>query len=343
MTITDRLSDLTILRDLALARLAAGYSRETDALLASVAEELTDWLKTNPELTDYAGRRLDRQIRELTDLVLIPAPDMADLPATEAAWVQGMLATVSVEAVIPATVATLAASTLVQGATLGAWFAKLETDTRFNIERTVKNGVALGRTNAQLARDVVGIISQGDKGAEPLKVTRRNATAIVRTATNTLANQARLATFEANSDVLAGVEWISVLDSRVSDRCKALDGKVWTFPDYTPRGHNIAWQGGPPAHWACRSSIVPITKTFREMGIDKDELPEGTRASAYGQVSAGTDMATWMKRQPREMVDDMLGKGKADLFLSGKITLTQLVDPKTLRPLTLSELRAKYN
>lgn len=342
MTITDRLSDLTILRDLALARLAAGYSRETDALLASVAEELTDWLKTNPELTEYAGRRLDRQIRELTDLVLIPAPDMADLPATEAAWVQGMLATVSVEAVIPATIGTLAASTLVQGATIGAWFAKLETDTRFNIERTVKNGVALGRTNAQLARDVVGIISQGDKGAEPLKVTRRNATAIVRTATNTLANQARLATFEANSDVLAGVQQQSTLDSRTSLTCQAYSGKVWSLPEYNPVAHSLPFNGGPPRHFNCRSSIIPLTKPFRQLGIDRDELPEGTQASAYGPVPASLNFDDWLKRQPKELADDVLGKGRAELWKAGKITLAQLVDGRG-QPLTLSELRAKYN
>ena len=93
----------------------------------------------------------------------------------------------------------------------------------------------------------------------------------------------------------------------------------------------------------CRSSLVPVTKSFRELGIDADEIPEGTRASQYGQVSAGTDFGAWLKGQPREVIDDALGKGRADLFLSGKISMSQLVDPRTLKPLTLAELRARYD
>ncbi len=48
--------------------------------------------------------------------------------------------------------------------------------------------------------------------------------------------------------------------------------------------------------------------------------------------------AKWLKSKPKEYVDDLLGKGRSDLFLSGKITLPQLLD-QSGRPLRLDELR----
>ena len=57
-------------------------------------------------------------------------------------------------------------------------------------------------------------------------------------------------------------------------------------------------------------------------------------------MRADITMAEWLKSKPKEYVDDLLGKGRSDLFLSGKITLPQLLD-QSGRPLKLSELRGK--
>lgn len=342
--LADLLASAAVLRDLLLARLASGYVTATERHMAEVAAEIEDFLKSGRELTEYQGRRLDRQIRELTSMVSIPAPDLSGVAADEARWQVATLASVGVEAVLPtaAALTVIADTALVQGATIGDWFSKLEAETRFNIERAVKVGVSLGRTNAQIIREIVGVISEGDKGPEAIKKARRDAEAITRTAVATVSNNARLATYEANADVLSGVMALVTLDGRTTrDICVPRSGKVWSVPDFKPVGHSIPFNGGPPLHWRCRTSLTPITRSFRDLGIDRDEIPAGLQASAYGPVASGLTFEQWLKTQPKELADDVLGKGRAELWQAGKITLTQLVDNKG-NPLTLAELRARY-
>ena len=50
-------------------------------------------------------------------------------------------------------------------------------------------------------------------------------------------------------------------------------------------------------------------------------------------------MTEWLKSKPKAYVDDLLGPGRAKLFLDGKITLSQLVSGSG-RELTLEELKA---
>jgi SPP1 gp7 family putative phage head morphogenesis protein len=220
-----------------------------------------------------------------------------------------------------------------------SWFDRLNDGMRFDMARAVKLGVSLGETNAQIARRIVG--AGGDKGPEVLPKGRRDAFSVTRTAVQTIANDARLATFEANEDIIKEVQWISTLDSRTSDICVARSGLIWTFPGYKPKGHDIPWLGGPPAHWACRSTVIPITKTFRELGIDQDEVPASTRASMDGQIAADTTFAQFLASKPPQFADEMLGKGRAQLWRDGKITLQDLLNPKGV-PLTLRQLEAEY-
>lgn len=69
--------------------------------------------------------------------------------------------------------------------------------------------------------------------------------------------------------------------------------------------------------------------------------PGGARASSDGPVAAKTTFEDWLKRQPASKVDDILGKERADLYLSGKLTLDDLVNGNG-KPLKVSELKSKY-
>jgi SPP1 gp7 family putative phage head morphogenesis protein len=234
----------------------------------------------------------------------------------------------------------VAQSSLIQGATMGNWFARLNESARFDIERVVKNGVSLGQTNAQIAKELIGV---GDKGGQPIAKARRDAMAITRTAVQTVAKDARLASLEANANIIKAVQWVSTLDSRTSEICMARSGKTWSYPDFKPIGHKIPWNGGPPAHWNCRSSFIPITKSFEELtgGKIKDKVEPATRASMDGYVAADLTFDQFLKNKPPEFADKMLGKGRAELWRSGKITLNQLLDQRG-NPLTLAQLKAQY-
>ena len=74
-----------------------------------------------------------------------------------------------------------------------------------------------------------------------------------------------------NSDVVKGVELHCVLDEGTCLTCLELDGTL-NPPEL-------------PIHEDCRCVTLPVLKTFRDLGIDVPEFPEGTRASAIGPVA----------------------------------------------------------
>ncbi len=119
------------------------------------------------------------------------------------------------------------------------------------------------------------------------------------------------------------------------------DGKRWTT-DSKPISHSIPYTV-PPLHFRCRCSMVPVLKTWEELGIDMQELPDGTWASMEGQVNDKT-FSDWLKRKESEtpgFADKTLGKGRAELFRDGKLTMDQMISGG--KPLTLGELKNKYS
>jgi SPP1 gp7 family putative phage head morphogenesis protein len=341
MNVSDKLLDLSVIRQLLLERVIAGQSVQLNKQLDAIAAALEKQLK-GKELSEYQGKRLDKAVAELKAVIDIKAPDLAELGVAEAEFFRDAMASVGIDAVLPpiSALESIAQGSLVQGATIGNWFSRLNESTRFDVERTVKNGVSLGQTNAQIAKSIMGI---GDKGGEPIAKSRRDAMAITRTAVQTVAKDARLASLEANADIIKAVQWVSTLDSRTSDICIVRSGKTWTYPDFKPIKHKIPWNGGPPAHWNCRSTFIPITKSFEELsnGRIKDNVEPSTRASMDGYVAADLTFDAFLRSKPPEFADQMLGKGRAELWRSGKITLNQLLDQRG-NPLTLAELRSQY-
>jgi len=87
----------------------------------------------------------------------------------------------------------------------------------------------------------------------------------------------------------------------------------------------------------CRSTKVPVLKSWREFGFDFDELPGGTRASMRGEVPAKLDYDGWLRQQPASLQDEILGPGRAKLFRGG-LRMERFIDDQN-RSLTLVELR----
>jgi len=341
MNASDQLNDLMTIRQLLLGRVIAGENIKLNNHLNDVAARLEAQLRSGKELTSYQGRRLQQAIGDLAGLVQLQRPDLTDLASMEAKFAQGAVGKVGIDIALPPkkVLQSVADTALVQGATFGQWFTKLEGSMRFDIDRAVKVGVSLGETNAQIAKRILG--AGGDKGGEVMPRGRRDAMAITRTAVQTIANEARLATYLENADIIKAVQWISTLDSRTTLICMARSGKTWSIPDFQPIGHKIPWGGGPPAHWACRSTTIPVTKSFEELGGAGPDLSPTTRSSMDGQVAADLTFDKFLKGKPPGFADEMLGVGRADLWRAGKITLSDLLDARGV-PLTLAELNAQY-
>jgi SPP1 gp7 family putative phage head morphogenesis protein len=341
MNASDQLNDLMTIRQLLLGRLIAGENIKLNNHLNDVAARLEAQLRSGKEFTSYQGRRLQQAIGDLAGLVQLQRPDLTDLASMEAKFAQGAVGKVGIDIALPPkkVLQSVADTALVQGATFGDWFSKLEGSMRFDIDRAVKVGVSLGETNAQIAKRILG--AGGDKGGEVMPRGRRDAMSITRTAVQTIANEARLATYLENADIIKAVQWISTLDSRTTLICMARSGKTWSIPDFKPIGHKIPWGGGPPAHWACRSTTIPVTKSFEELGGAGPDLSPTTRSSMDGQVAADLTFDNFLKGKPPGFADEMLGVGRADLWRAGTITLSDLLDARGV-PLTLAQLKAQY-
>ena len=248
--------------------------------------------------------------------------DLTELALTEASWTVRMfqrLTPVEISFSRPsvALLRSIVESKPFEGKLLSEWAESTTASTVDNVSRAINIGLVRGDDIRTMSKAV----------QNQLTTTAVKAEAITRTAVNHVSTSARQDVYEANNDVIKGLKWVSTLDTRTSEVCMALDGQV--FPvDEGPR---------PPAHFNCRSTIVPLMKSWKELGINAKEMTESTRASMNGEVPEDETYAEWIKKQPPEVQDEALGPKRATLLRAGKLNVTKLVDDE-LRPLTLDQL-----
>lgn len=350
--LSDNLAALTVERQLDLNRLIGHESslvltlmeRMLDDVQAKIGtKSLTDFQKArlNQLLTDVRGLVADRYEELQGDLF----GDLKDLAQQEAKWVLSSTNNaVGIDLMRalapPATLRALVDTGLFQGAPLGDWLDRQAGDTAFRFANEIRLGVAAGETNAKIVQRIGGSTRKGLVGV--VETSRRNADALVRTAVQTVSARARSTTWSENADIVKGKQQVSTLDGRTSDVCIAYAGASWDLQNKPINGTTLPYNGGTPRHWLCRSTEIPILKTFREMGLDVDEFTPSTRASMDGQVAADLSFSDFLASKGKAFQDEALGRGRAQLWRDGKITLPQLLDQRG-NPLTLAQLRAKYD
>lgn len=208
-----------------------------------------------------------------------------------------------------------------EGLLLKDWYKGLEDGAFRRIKQNIMQGYVEGQTTDQIVRNIREV-SEGR--------TRRAAETAVRTALAHTSNIARNESYRRNRRVIKAIEWVATLDNRTTAVCRARDGKTYPY-NKGPR---------PPAHAGCRSTTIPVLKSLRQLGIKADEVPnKETRASMNGQVSGELNYDGWLRKQPREFQDDVLGVQKARLFRKG-LTMERFVD-KEGREFTLKELEER--
>ena len=335
------LADRVLTRQLYLMRFSAGEKKKVLAVLVDMRAELVAKLRAG-NVTDFTRQRLQRLLTQCEAVIeqafnkIQTTLDFDGLAKAEAEAAIKPLAAVGLEASLPtaAVLKAVVSDTLLQGAPLKDWWAKQSADTAFKFSAQVRQGVAQGETLQQVITRIVGSKKKGIVGI--MEISHRHASTLVHDSIMQIANDARMATYKANADIMKGFEWLATLDGNTCVQCMAYSGAQWDMEGKPIKG-DLPLKN-PPLHPNCRCVLTPLTKSYRELGLNIDEMPPGTRASDLGQVPADMSMDSFLRRHDTEYLNDLLGPGRAKLFQDGKITLRQLVDG-TGRPLRLDELR----
>jgi SPP1 gp7 family putative phage head morphogenesis protein len=325
---------------LQLQRVSASQQADVEALLKELEAELKALLQSNV-LSEAGKAEINALIRHADDAIAVKYGRIPQLVDTHAlALIVADKTVAALEDVFPVNVmapsaerlASLTKDVMIDGAPSSAWWEKQGEDTAFKFAASVRQGVINGESNERIVARIVG--KRGEPGI--LDLARRNARTLVHSAVMSASNDARLATFRKNGRLIAGVRWLSTLDSLTCTVCAALDGAAWNLDAEPLRGTRVEFTS-PPKHWSCRCVLSPIPKTFADLGLDIREPDEGTRASSTGPMASTTTFSDFLKRQPDTFVANTLGKRRAELFMDGKISLSDLISG-TGRELTLEEL-----
>ncbi len=375
-TVNEQLLDALIRHQIGLMRLSGSIRNEIFDILDLTEDQLFQTITSRIGQSTglLSARRIKaleeaiQKIRggawdEVTDVWL---REMHELAVDEPRYInQAVLATspVVLQTVFPeaARLREIVNATPFEGRTLRQWARHIRNSDIQRITAEIKIGMIQGETGPQIARRIIGTAQfKGRNGVT--EITRRHANSLTRTAVNAIANQAKRAYYNANTDLFDLELYVATLDSRTTRICSSLDGKRF------PVGEGPI----PPLHFACRSLRVAIldgkvlgqrpTKSStdrmllreytRNNGLSevssRGALPHGHRGAfdkfarrrvreLTGTTPAETTYQQFLKRQSVEFQDDVLGKTRGVLFRKGGLTLDKFVNRQG-DELTLAQL-----
>lgn len=122
------------------------------------------------------------------------------------------------------------------------------------VDKVVKQGFLLGETNDQIARNL----------ATAFNGSRRDVSAVTRTAVMDMSQRAHNRFWDANSSVIKMYEFDATFDYRVCPQCYPNEGRRSKDRDALPQ---------PPLHPNCRCRLLPLTESALER--EKEQLKEG--------------------------------------------------------------------
>lgn len=202
----------------------------------------------------------------------------------------------------------------IDGHLLSSWTDAMSAARQRRVEQAIRLGLVGGETTDQIVRRI-----RGSKDAQftdgILQKSRHSAQTMVLTASATVASNARGEVYKANSHIIKQVQWLSTLDSRTSPVCQSRDGQSWPVDSDHPK---------TPAHPRCRSVLIPVTKSFNELGIDRDEVTPEKRASMDGLVAGKSNFEDWIGRQGQARQEQVFGAERARMFREGRVSFRDL-------------------
>ena len=194
------------------------------------------------------------------------------------------------------------------------------------VEGVIRLGYVQGQTTPQIVRSIRDFGGVGEQ-------TQRGFEMMTRTALQHSAHQAKQAVWQANSDIVKKVRIVATLDGRTTTQCQALDGQEFPI-DSGPR---------PPFHIGCRTTTTAALddrfKLLEEGATRRERDPE---TGKVGSVPANETYYGWLKRQPMDVQESIIGPTRAKLLNDGGLSAERFAElqlGRNFQPLTLAEMR----
>lgn len=156
--------------------------------------------------------------------------------------------------------------------------------------RAVETGETLADTQQALRDLFEPYVGREGVTVDGRVVTAARLETIVRTNVTDAFNAGRLVGAREAGELLTGMEYSAVLDSRTTEVCRRLDGKVILKDD--PALDSLK----PPRHFNCRSVLVPVT--IETEVADEDVLTKTEAATGLELSGKGFGGPTAKRRKP---------------------------------------------
>ena len=376
--INDTLADGSIAYAVNLKRYSAGAEREVRRHLRKLERSIVESLESidvsGVVRSKYRQQRLTVLLKEVQQSLGVTYTGLrsyADNEMLELVSVSSMSARELVNSSIGYNLATsglssellasISSNVLIAGAPSREWWSRQRVKTMSKFKDQVRLGMSQGESTSEIVKRIRGTATgrrfgyKLKSGAQRfhaefkggiLDVATRDAEALVITSIQTVANDARMAMYKANSDVIRGVQALATLDNRTTQICMSRSGNSWTLDGNPMHGTTENFPGAPPWHWRCRSTLSPILPSFEDLAgnisakkraLLRKNVSKSTQASMNGQVASKLTYEQWLKIQPKDFQKEVLGPGKYKLWKDEKLGFSDMVDQKG-NPLTLKAL-----
>ena len=349
-TVNEQLADEAISHSIDLTRYSNSVIRRIIALLNKTDRDLANQIAAALErlpAESFTVERLDALLQSVRQTNAVAyqqvsqliETELKDLVQYEAAYqyqlfqstlpVQVSVAAVNVGQVYSAALARPFSISKDGAVPLNEYLKGIEANRAAKIRNAIRMGIIEGEPTDKIVRRIMGTKSLNYADGL-MEESRRHVEGMVRTAVSHTADVTRQNFYAENNDLLKGWQFVATLDSRTSITCASLSGKI--FP--------IGSGPRPPRHINCRSTSVPVVKSWKELGIDLPESKASTRASMDGQIAEDITFTKWLRSKPASVQDDILGATRGKLFRANKIEIDKFTDSKG-RVISLDQLRKK--
>ena len=352
MSVNTELRDSAIRHALYLRRYGNGLAEKLITLLnevdedlvAAIAGELAKIEARGLALPTNAQKRLQTLLERVRDVNAAAYASLDDTLFDELhalAGVEAGFQAQAIQAAIPVTIGVnvpspnrlraIIETSPMEGALLSSWAEGMKEGRAARIEQAIRKGLVQGQSTDDIVRAIRGTRKLNYTDGI-LQISRRSAQSIARTAVTHVSNVASQQTWKQNEKILKGWQFVATLDSRTSVTCAGLSGQIF------PIGEGPI----PPRHIGCRSTTVAVTKSYRELGFDADELTPSERSSMDGKVAGDITFSKWLNEKGEATQLSILGPTRTKLFQSGKLQLDDFIkNDGTV--ITIADLKKLHN